>query len=85
MARLIFILAIFLLIWLAYGFFRRQMKLHQQTQQQVKQKKRYPIKDVKPCALCGLHIPENESIKKDELYFCSYQHLQEYKDKQNNV
>lgn len=80
MGRLFFITAIFILVWLAFRYFRTQMKLREQSKP-VKKTKRYPIKDVKPCALCGLHIPENESIKKDELYFCSYQHLQEYKDK----
>jgi len=84
MARLIFILAIFLLIWLAFRYFRSQMQLREQNNGK-KKTKRYPIKDVKPCALCGLHIPENESIKKDELFFCSYQHLQEYKDKNNSI
>jgi len=80
MARLIFIIAIFLLIWLGFRYFRGQLQLREQAQIKAK-KKTYPIKDVKPCALCGMHIPENESIKKNELYFCSYQHLQEYKDK----
>jgi len=30
------------------------------------------------CALCGLHIPDQEAVRADDKYFCSNNHLKEY-------
>lgn len=30
------------------------------------------------CALCGLHIPEQEALHANDKYFCSNKHLKEY-------
>jgi len=80
MSRLIYITAILLLIWFAFRYFRTQVIEREKKQ---KQKKSFPIKDVKPCALCGLHIPIEELVHDKDHSFCSYQHMQEYKDKMN--
>jgi len=32
-------------------------------------------KNIVPCAVCGVHIPESEAIKHDEKFFCSSAHL----------
>ncbi|MBF0265340.1 MAG: hypothetical protein HQL46_08710 [Gammaproteobacteria bacterium] len=81
MSRLIYIVAILLLIWFAFRYFRTQMKAQENNKQK---KKSVAIKDVKPCALCGLHIPVDEMVTKNKLSFCCYQHMQEYQDKRQN-
>lgn len=76
MARLLFILGLFLLVWLAFRYFRvkfKQLKHHQQEQAH--------IHNVKPCAYCGTHIPEQDALLKNEKYFCSDEHWQQYLEK----
>jgi uncharacterized protein len=41
-----------------------------------------PLKDMVRCETCGLHLPIDESIKKDGLYFCSIDHRDQYRDAQ---
>jgi hypothetical protein len=36
------------------------------------------VQQIKACAYCKTHIPEDEGIYKDEQFFCSYQHLDRY-------
>lgn len=31
------------------------------------------------CALCGLHVPEQEALRSGDKYFCSNKHLKEFR------
>lgn len=31
------------------------------------------------CAFCGLHVPEQEALRSDDKYFCSNNHLKEFR------
>ena len=33
---------------------------------------------MKKCAHCGVHLPETESVQRDDLHFCSEAHKLEY-------
>lgn len=35
------------------------------------------IKNILSCARCGLHIPEDEAIRKDGQIYCSKEHAQQ--------
>lgn len=81
MARLLFILALILIIWLAFRYFRGQIMNKHKSSSVKKSAKPEQIANMKPCAECGLHMPEDEMISKGKLYFCSYHHLSEYDTK----
>lgn len=79
MGRLLLILGLSFLIWIAYRFLKnswsaRIKQVEQQEQSQPSQK----IQQIKACAYCKTHIPEDEGIYKDGKFFCSYQHLDRY-------
>ncbi len=79
MGRLFFILVIFILGWFAFRYFRTQLMLREQK----KNKNNHAptsIQEVKPCAFCGIHMPEEGMLNKGKLHFCSYQHMQNFKD-----
>ncbi|MFK5894745.1 MAG: PP0621 family protein [Pseudomonadota bacterium] len=80
MGRLFFIIAIFLLGWLAFRYFRTQLMLREQQQKHIEQNPT-TIADVKPCAFCGTHMPEEEMLTKGKLHFCSYQHMLDFDEK----
>lgn len=72
------ILGIFFLIWMAYRYLQgswanRVKKVEQQAP-------KTPLKTMKACAYCKTHIPEDDGIEKDGLFFCSYQHLDRYQE-----
>lgn len=77
-ARIIIIAAIFLLIWLAFRYFKSQSGKGAVNRGTLQPKE---VEDMKSCAMCGLHMPEDEMLKQHKLYFCSYQHLQQFSDK----
>ncbi len=39
---------------------------------------------MKKCAHCGVHMPESDAIEKENLFFCSEEHLKLYHDPENN-
>ena len=80
MGRLFFILAIFILGWLAFRYFRTQIMFRDQ-QQKDKNNIKPSIQEVKPCSYCGTHMPEEEMLNKGKLHFCSYQHMLDFDKK----
>ncbi len=83
MGRLFFIIAIFLLGWLAFRYFRTQIMFKEQRQKQKKNqtKEGDKIEEIKPCAFCGVHMPTDEMLNKGNLHFCSYQHMLDFDEK----
>ncbi|MCP3849454.1 MAG: hypothetical protein GY694_04330 [Gammaproteobacteria bacterium] len=79
MGRLILILGILFLAWMGYRFLNKTWSARVR---EVEQKKAHdspePVQQIKACAYCKTHIPENEGIYQDEHFFCSYQHLDSY-------
>ena len=39
-----------------------------------------PIAKMAACAHCGVHLPESESIQKDEKHYCCEEHLKASKN-----
>jgi len=35
------------------------------------------ISTMVPCAVCAMHIPDSEALKRDGKFYCSQQHLDE--------
>ena len=80
--RLFFIIAIFLLGWIAFRYFRTQLMLKEQQQdKQSRSGEKASIKEVKPCSYCGVHMPQEEMLSKEKLHFCSYQHMLDFEQK----
>lgn len=71
--RLLLILGI---IYLAYRLYDSWQRLSRQP----KPEKPKQVKNVVPCHVCQLHIPETEAIQKNGRYYCSVQHLQQDQD-----
>jgi uncharacterized protein len=56
-------------IFLIGRHFWRQNRLKGSKSQQVKSV------DSVQCAYCGLHLPKDEAIRTDDIYYCSKAHL----------
>ncbi len=76
-ARLVFIIAVFLLLWLAFRYFRTLAKQKDKSANDSSKSSAITIQEMKPCAFCGVHMPEDEMLVKGKRYYCSYQHLLE--------
>ncbi|MCK5697477.1 MAG: hypothetical protein KAI02_04890 [Gammaproteobacteria bacterium] len=81
MGRILLILGIIFLIWMAYRFLNetwseRVREVEEKARKESQKSK--PIQQVKACAYCKTHIPEDEGIYEQGLFFCSYQHLDHY-------
>jgi len=81
-SRLLLISGIIFLVWMGYRFLNRtwsdrvkdvEQREHRKLQEQPKK-----VQQVKACAYCKTHIPEDEGIVQDGHFFCSYQHLDSY-------
>ncbi len=90
MSRLLLILGLSFLVWIGYRFLKnswseRIRKVDELEQQQNRQQTP-GIQQIKACAYCKTHIPEDEGIYENGLFFCSYQHLDHYLEhkKDNN-
>ena len=82
MGRLLLILGILFLAWMGYRFLNKtwsaRVKEVEQREQKKSQEQPRKIQQVKACAYCKTHIPEDEGIYQNEQFFCSYQHLDSY-------
>jgi len=84
--RLLFISGLIFLGWIAYRFLkntwaqrlREVEQREQQTHWAATAAKPTKIQQIKACAYCKTHIPEDEGIYRDGKFFCSYQHLDRY-------
>lgn len=80
MGRLLLILGISFLAWIGYRFLKntwanRIKEVEQKEKQQPQPKK---VQQIKACAYCKTHIPEDEGVYENGQFFCSYQHLDSY-------
>jgi uncharacterized protein len=86
MGRLLLILGIIFLAWIAYRFFQntwsqRVKEIENQKQKRSMGKDSDRIQTIKACAYCKTHIPENDGIFEKGLFYCSYQHLDKYQER----
>lgn len=65
MARILLLIVLF---WILYHVFKRIIA---STKQASMQTKAQPAEKIVMCSQCGLHIPESESVIKDDLIYCN--------------
>lgn len=73
---LIRLLIIALAVWLLVRVLKRWLAPRPKA---VPKDKAQDNPDMVRCAHCGLHIPKSEALSRDELYFCSRQHLDRHR------
>ncbi len=82
MGRLLLILGILFLAWMGYRFLNKtwsaRVKEVEHQEQKKFQEQPQKVQQMKACAYCKTHIPEDEGIYKENHFFCSYQHLDSY-------
>lgn len=64
MGRLLFFIAIVVLVYLLLRSYRKNVPKHDQT----------VVDDMVRCAQCGVHLPKAESVQADGRSFCSAAH-----------
>ncbi len=69
MSRLIFLIAIVAVVYLLIRSFRKN------TSQPAEK----TAEDMVRCAHCGMHLPKGESVRAQDLYFCSAAHRDAYR------
>lgn len=74
MGRLIFLLAIAVVIYALIKTFQRR-SASQDNQKKVEP----PIEDMVRCAQCGVNLPRSESILSDKKLFCCVEHRDDFR------
>ena len=65
------VLLLIVLVWLVYVVIKRaffSQNVSNSTQQKPQPE---PEQKMIQCAACGMHVPESESVKKDDLVLCN--------------
>jgi Na+-transporting methylmalonyl-CoA/oxaloacetate decarboxylase gamma subunit len=83
MGRVLVVLGILFLVWIAYRFLQKSWseRLEEVAKQEAfEQNNRASskVQPIKACAYCKTHILEDEGIYENAQFFCSYQHLDHY-------
>jgi uncharacterized protein len=73
MSRLLFLLAVIVVVFLLLRAYRRQAPKQQDVAAQAEEMVR--------CAKCGVHLPKSESILSGGNYYCSDAHRREHTSK----
>lgn len=76
--RLLLILGIFLFVWMGYRFLKKTLDEGSDNIESEESDTPKMIQEIKACAYCKTHIPEDEGIIEGEKFFCSYEHLNSY-------
>ena len=82
MSRLLLISGIIFLVWMGYRFLNktwsaRVKEVEQQERKKIQEQPKQ-VQQIRACAYCKTHIPEDEGIYQNDHFFCSYQHLDSY-------
>jgi uncharacterized protein len=72
MSRLLFLLAVVVVVYLLLRSYRRQAP---------KQDAPAPAEEMVRCAQCGVHLPKSESILAGGSFYCSDAHRREHTSK----
>ena len=86
MGRLLLILGIVFLVWIGYRFLKNSWsaRVREVEQKEGQKPQQQRVQQIKACTYCKTHIPEDEGVYKDGLFFCSYQHLDSYLEHEQN-
>lgn len=71
--NLIRLLIIAAVIWILYRMIQTRLRSRKSVSQKPDTR---AIETVVKCDYCGLHIPEEEAVRKDGKSYCSRQHLE---------
>lgn len=69
------LVAILLLLWIAWMLFRKHLVAWRARQRQPVTRGKQ-AKPMVPCSYCQVHLPQDEALEADGLWFCSRQHRQ---------
>ncbi|MFZ5501959.1 MAG: PP0621 family protein [Pseudomonadota bacterium] len=73
MSRLIFLLAIVVLIYWLIRLYRKRPPMQD----------RLAAEDMVSCAHCGVHLPKGESVQSRDLFFCGAAHRDMHLNRKN--
>ena len=76
--RIIQLIAIVIVFWLLIRMLRHWYE-STKGKSVPSDKQKASIDSVVKCEECGLHIPEKEAIRDDNLFFCSHEHRDRYR------
>ena len=68
--NLIRLLILALAIWIAFRIWQNYRAAAKKMPPKVK-----AIPDMVACAVCNMHIPDNEALRNGDKFYCSQQHL----------
>jgi len=69
MSRLLFLIAIAIVIYLLIKSYRKNAPRQDEL----------PVENMVRCAHCGVHLPKGESVQADGKFFCSIEHRDAYR------
>ncbi|MDH5257524.1 MAG: PP0621 family protein [Gammaproteobacteria bacterium] len=75
--RLITVVAVIWLVWFFVKRFQQNLVERKQAAEkkaEIKAAQSEPLSSVKKCAVCGIHVPENETVVYNGRYYCSDAH-----------
>jgi uncharacterized protein len=80
MARLLFIIVLFIVSLLVLKYVRRKIDEHTDKLKQKKldQSKKTANGNMLKCQHCDLHIPQHEAIRQGDKVFCSLEHARRH-------
>lgn len=61
------LILIIIAVWLIYTLFVKNKRNGRSNQAK-------PLKNMVRCETCGIHLPEDESIREEDRFFCSEAH-----------
>lgn len=65
------VLLLIVLVWLVYVVIKRAFFSQHISNSSQQNPQPEPEQKMIQCAVCGMHVPESESIKKDDLVLCN--------------
>lgn len=66
--------ALLVLLWIAWMLFRKHLGAWRQRQQPATRGRQST--PVVPCSYCQVHLPQDEALEAEGLWFCSRKHQQ---------
>lgn len=79
MSRLLLLLAIGVIAYTLYKKMQAQAKARKDLQPKTDESSDHTMRK---CKKCGVHLPEQEAVTYQTLYFCSEEHKQQYLESQ---
>ncbi|MDX1810495.1 MAG: PP0621 family protein [Gammaproteobacteria bacterium] len=71
---LVRVITIGLVIWLGWMLYRRFILQKKNIPSNAKAKQTDNVAAMRQCAVCGVHVPQEEALYKNNKYYCCQQH-----------